>query len=169
MSEDAKRLIDLIGASNNTALPSAGTPRCFLSRILYPNHPNRSVTTHSANPVSVIPSVSFVTNPTTIMLIRPLSTLILLASFVFADVEFTSPTSGATLPAGKTLSVQWKDSGDDPPLKTFTTYQLLLCAGGNDQDSYIQVASIAQNALFSSGNSASGTIQSGIGGPYKNA
>ena len=103
------------------------------------------------------------------MLIRLLNFLTLVASYALADVEFTSPAAGATVAAGKTISVQWKESGTDPPLKSFTNYQLFLCAGGNDPDSFIQLTPIAQNALFSNGNAASGTVQASIGGPDKNA
>ena len=103
------------------------------------------------------------------LLFRLLSLLALLAPHVLADVQFTSPDAGATSAGGKTLSVKWKDSGSDPPLKDLTSYQLFLCAGGNDADSYQQLSPIVQNGDFSQGSSASATISTGIGGSDKNA
>ena len=90
-------------------------------------------------------------------------------SITFADVQFTSPSSGATVAGGKTLEVKWKDSGEDPPLDKLQTYQLFLCAGGNDPDNFIQLTALAEKGIFSAGNSASGTVSANIGGSDKNA
>ncbi|KAL9005381.1 MAG: hypothetical protein Q9188_001823 [Gyalolechia gomerana] len=57
------------------------------------------------------------------------------ASFAWADVQFTSPPAGGTLPAGKPITARWKDSGDGTALRDLKTYTLFLCAGGNDADS----------------------------------
>lgn len=92
-----------------------------------------------------------------------------LAALTIADVKFTSPSGGATVAGGKTVEVKWKDSGDDPPLDDLETYQLFLCAGGNEQDTYIQLTALAEKGKFSTGNSASGTVSANIGGPDKNA
>lgn len=59
-----------------------------------------------------------------------------LASTVLADVKFTTPAAGAALPAGS-LSITWADSGDSPALSELTSYQLFLCAGGNEDGSYV--------------------------------
>ncbi|KAI4148750.1 MAG: hypothetical protein L6R39_002707 [Caloplaca ligustica] len=92
-----------------------------------------------------------------------------LSSVVFADVQFTSPAAGATLQAGKPITAKWKDSGDGTALTDLKTYTLFLCAGGNDQDSFIQLAPINANGQFSTGNEASATVAASIGGPDKNA
>ena len=86
-----------------------------------------------------------------------------------ADVKFTSPSGGSSVTGGQPLKVQWKDSGDDPPLKDLQTYQLFLCAGGNDPDNFIQLAPLAEKGQFSAGNSVSGTVSTGIGASEKNA
>ena len=65
------------------------------------------------------------------MLARYLTVLSLIAPFVFGDVQITSPAAGASL-TGTKLSVEWKDSGDDPPLSKLQTYSIYLFAGGND-------------------------------------
>ena len=127
------------------------------------------------------------------MLFRLLLFLAAVAPYTFADVEFTAPAAGATETGGSTLSVEWKESGTGPPITSFSTYQLFLCAGGNEASSFvstehactqirlglvvlllmfqfqIQLAPIATNGQFSAGNSAAGTIQVNIGAPTKNA
>ena len=63
------------------------------------------------------------------MLITSLFLLTAWVPFAIADVEFTSPAAGNSIPGGgKTLSVTWKESGDDPPISTFTTYTLFQTA-----------------------------------------
>ena len=59
---------------------------------------------------------------------------------VFADVQFTSPAAGATIAAGKPITVGWKDSGDGVALTDLSTYTLFLCAGGNDAASFVSLA-----------------------------
>jgi hypothetical protein len=65
-----------------------------------------------------------------------LSLLSVFLPFVFADVEFVAPAAGDSIP-GLTLSIQWQDSGLDPPLTDLSTYQMFLCAGGNAAGSYV--------------------------------
>ncbi|KAK4693390.1 hypothetical protein P7C71_g4002, partial [Lecanoromycetidae sp. Uapishka_2] len=103
------------------------------------------------------------------MLIRLFVLLAAVAPYTFADVEFTSPSAGATEAGGQVLKVEWKESGTSPPISDLQTYQLFLCAGGNDATSFIQLAPIAANGQFSTGNAASGTVSVSIGGPDKNA
>lgn len=93
----------------------------------------------------------------------------ILASFACADIQFTSPAAGGTLPAGKPITAKWKDSGSGTPLTDLKTYTLFLCAGGNDVDSIIQLAPINANGQFSTGNEASATVAATLGGPDKNA
>lgn len=57
--------------------------------------------------------------------------------FVLADVEFTQPKAGATLDGGKTITIKWKDSGDKPRIKDLITYEIFLCAGGNEEVDYV--------------------------------
>jgi hypothetical protein len=80
----------------------------------------------------------------------------------FADVKFTTPIAEAVLPVGS-LSIAWTDSGDSPALAGLTSYQLFLCAGGNDDSSYIQLLPIVNQGLFMDGNQAIGTITAGLG------
>lgn len=64
----------------------------------------------------------------------PFAVLTLLATltpFTLADVEFTSPSAGGTLPYGS-LTVQWKDSGSAPALSTLGTYILELVLGSDE-------------------------------------
>jgi len=72
------------------------------------------------------------------MLLRLLVLLAAVAPYALADVQFTSPDAGATVEGGTTLSVKWKESGTSPPITSLTTYQLFLCAGGNDQTSFVR-------------------------------
>ena len=72
------------------------------------------------------------------MLIRLLLLLGALAPYALADVEFTTPEAGGTIAGGSTLKVEWKDSGSGPKLSSLQTYQLFLCAGGNDDSSFVR-------------------------------
>ena len=58
--------------------------------------------------------------------------------YTLADVEFTTPDAGGTVAGGSTLKVAWKDSGTGPKISDLQTYQLFLCAGGNDQSSFVR-------------------------------
>ena len=70
----------------------------------------------------------------------PLLSLISFAlPLVFADVEFTSPSAGADVPAG-TIDVQWKDSGRAPAIADLTQYTLALMVGGNDVDNMVRTS-----------------------------
>ena len=77
------------------------------------------------------------------MLFRLLLLLAAVAPYTLADVEFTAPSAGATETGGSTLDVEWKESGTGPAITSFSTYQLFLCAGGNDADSFVST----QNAF----------------------
>ena len=61
----------------------------------------------------------------------------LLNPFVLADVEFTQPKAGATLDGGSTVTIKWKDSGDKPKIEDLMTYEIFLCAGGNEEVDYV--------------------------------
>ncbi|KAL6717031.1 Cell wall synthesis protein kre9 precursor [Lecanora helva] len=103
------------------------------------------------------------------MLFRLFLLLAGVAPYALADVEFTSPSAGQTLTGGSTIKVAWKDSGDKPAISDLQGYQLFLCAGGNDEKSFIQLAPIVQTGKFSTGNAASGTVSVSVGGDDKNA
>jgi hypothetical protein len=57
---------------------------------------------------------------------------------VFADVKFTSPAGGETFTGGGSIKAAWTDSGDAPSISDLTTYQLFLCAGGNEEGTYVR-------------------------------
>lgn len=99
----------------------------------------------------------------------PLSLLATVLQFASADVQFTSPAAGATLPGGGAITVTWQDSGVAPSIADLSTYQLFLCAGGNDAGSFIQLAAVTTTGTFANGNSAEGTFAATIGGSTANA
>ena len=72
------------------------------------------------------------------MLLQLLTLLAVVAPYAIADVEFTSPSAGQTLQGGSTIKVAWKDSGTAPPISDLQSYQLFLCAGGNDANSIVR-------------------------------
>jgi hypothetical protein len=96
-----------------------------------------------------------------------LSVLAALASYALADVEVTSPAAGASLPAGA-ITIEWKDSGDSPALSALTTYTVQLVVGGNTQDTQTPLTTLGNNLQFSSGNSLTATIPSGLAGSTTN-
>jgi hypothetical protein len=51
-------------------------------------------------------------------------------SFVFADVQFTSPAAGGSIPAGA-ITVKWAESGASPSISQLQSYTLTLMVGGN--------------------------------------
>lgn len=73
------------------------------------------------------------------MLFRLLVLLAAVAPYAFADVEFTSPAAGATAVGGQLLQISWKDSGTAPPISELQSFQLFLCAGGNDAGSFVRI------------------------------
>jgi len=71
------------------------------------------------------------------MLLNLLYLLAALAPSALADVKFTTPAAGASIPAGGTFAVEWKDSGSAPSITDLASYQLFLCAGGNDASNFV--------------------------------
>jgi hypothetical protein len=59
-------------------------------------------------------------------------------SLASADVEVVSPQAGDSI-TGLNLEIEWKDSGNTPPLSQLANYQLFLCAGGNDDSNYVRI------------------------------
>ena len=71
------------------------------------------------------------------MLLNLLYLLAALAPSTLADVQFTLPAAGASIPAGGTFAVEWKDSGSAPSIAELASYQLFLCAGGNAATDFV--------------------------------
>jgi hypothetical protein len=97
---------------------------------------------------------------------RVLPWLAVAAQRALADVKFTVPAPGASIPGGTAFSVAWVDSGDAPSISDLTTYQLFLYSGSNTASQ--QLYSIT-TASFSAGNTFSVTISVSIGGESTNA
>ena len=72
------------------------------------------------------------------MIFRLLALIAAVAPYAFADVEFTSPSAGASAVGGQLLQIAWKESGTSPPITQLQSYQLFLCAGGNDAGSFVR-------------------------------
>ena len=75
------------------------------------------------------------------MLFRVLLLLAAVAPYAFADVDITSPAAGATAVGGQLLQISWKDSGTSPSISELQSFQLFLCAGGNDAGSFVCIRS----------------------------
>lgn len=98
------------------------------------------------------------------MLFSLFSLFACLVSLIAADIKFLTPAAGDSVTGDGALSVKWQDSGADPPLDELTTYQLFLCAGGNDDATIVQLADIVLDGKFAiSGNSAEAVIAGTIG------
>ena len=54
----------------------------------------------------------------------------------WADVAFTKPAAGDVI-IGTSLVAEWKESNQKPPISTFTSYQLFLCAGGSNDSDFV--------------------------------
>ncbi|KIV82336.1 hypothetical protein PV11_04455 [Exophiala sideris] len=103
------------------------------------------------------------------MILRPLLFLAgCLLAVVRADVQVTGPEAGDTV-IGLKLSITWKDSGTSPALSDLASYQLFLCAGGNKDSNYIQLATLVADGDYSTGDSVSVTLTAGLGANVENA
>jgi hypothetical protein len=107
--------------------------------------------------------------PVIMVLARTVVAALTLFTLVHADVEFITPKPGATLKGGGAIEIEWKDSGEAPSVSDLQTYELFLCAGGNDAASMIQLTAITTAGQFAVGNKALGTVGIGIGADTKNA
>lgn len=92
--------------------------------------------------------------------------LVASAPLAFADVEFTIPAAGASVPGGVAFTITWKDSGDAPSIGDLSAYQFFLFSGSNTAPQ--QLYALA-NAAFSDGNTVTATIPTTIGGAGVNA
>ena len=68
-----------------------------------------------------------------IMLVRLLS-LVALLPLALADVEFSSPSAGESIPAGSNIFIKWTDHHGGTPISELSGYTIFLIAGG-DSDS----------------------------------
>ena len=68
-------------------------------------------------------------------------------SFALADVKFTSPAAGDKI-TGTTINIEWKESGTAPPIASLVSYQLFLCAGGNDANSFVRSKQLTMFCRF---------------------
>jgi hypothetical protein len=64
-----------------------------------------------------------------------------LAPLAAADITFTSPKAGASLAGGTSITVEWKDSGEAPAIADLKSYQIFLCAGGNEDATIVSTIS----------------------------
>lgn len=74
------------------------------------------------------------------MRLRFLALLAAFAPLGFADVEFTGPAAGDTITVGvqaASITIKWKESGDAPPITDLLSYDLFLCAGGNEEGEWV--------------------------------
>jgi hypothetical protein len=62
--------------------------------------------------------------------------LLAVLPFAFADVKITSPAPGDII-TGNSLTIEWEESGNSPPISDFASYAMFLCAGGNEDTNYV--------------------------------
>jgi hypothetical protein len=83
---------------------------------------------------------------------------------VIADVRFLLPSPGSSSHGNEALIITWDDSGVAPLITDFTTYQLFLCAGGDEETSIVELHQLVNGKKFTeTGNSAEAIIPSAIG------
>jgi len=103
---------------------------------------------------------------------RPFNALYFLAALcplAFADVEFTVPRAGASVPGGTAFTVTWTDSGTAPSISDLTAYQLFLESGSNTAPQQLYQFTLTNGGLFSAGNTITVTVPVGTGGSGTNA
>ncbi|PGH01192.1 hypothetical protein GX51_05388 [Blastomyces parvus] len=99
-------------------------------------------------------------------ILLPLAQLVLSAS---AAIEFTAPVAGAILKGGDDLSAEWQHIGNNSEIPDAVRFDIFLCAGGNDEDSFDQLMHIAKDRTFAQGNSISTRVPVKAGGNEPNA
>ncbi|KAK9470693.1 Ser-Thr-rich glycosyl-phosphatidyl-inositol-anchored membrane family-domain-containing protein [Dipodascopsis tothii] len=63
---------------------------------------------------------------------------LLLATHVYADIEFLTPKASKAYDAADALAITWQDSGDAPSMDDLTTTTIILCTGSNDDITALQ-------------------------------
>ncbi len=77
------------------------------------------------------------------MLNRGLLILCLSLSTVLADVQFTTPGSGATAElTGGQLAIAWKEGTGTPALSELAGFTLFLMAGGNSEATAVRLGTL---------------------------
>jgi len=102
------------------------------------------------------------------MILRTIALLTALLSLASAYPVVTAPAAGDTI-TGLSLSISWKDNNESPTISDLANYQIFLCAGGNDDDNFIQLATLVSAGDYADGNKATATFTAGIGANEKNA
>ncbi|RMZ76561.1 hypothetical protein DV737_g4777, partial [Chaetothyriales sp. CBS 132003] len=102
------------------------------------------------------------------MIVRKVWLLAACFASAWADVEFLTPAAGSSH-SSLTLSITWEDSGTDPAISDLTSYQMYLCAGGNDADEYADLTELVEDGDFSTGYSVNATVTTGLGANVENA
>jgi hypothetical protein len=77
--------------------------------------------------------------------------LLLFFKLCLADILFTSPSPGSVQANGAPLSISWVESGLSPLISELSSYQIFLCAGGNDPSGIIQLVTVSIGNFPSSG------------------
>ncbi|KAL2376583.1 hypothetical protein RJZ90_007402 [Blastomyces dermatitidis] len=78
-------------------------------------------------------------------ILLPLAQLVLSAS---AAIEFTAPVAGTILKAGDTLNVEWQQVGNSSEIPDAVRFDIFLCAGGNDEDSFRKTEILAKGTQY---------------------
>ncbi|KAI1921078.1 Cell wall synthesis protein kre9 precursor [Ophidiomyces ophidiicola] len=84
-------------------------------------------------------------------------------------VEFVEPAAGAVLEGGKPIRVQWKLLESAKTQLDSNEFNLDLCAGGNDADTYVTLASLVEKGVLGETDSVSTTVDPKLGGEHPNA
>ena len=105
------------------------------------------------------------------MILRCICLLAALVASVVADVEVTSPAPGDSI-TGTSITIEWKDSGSSPSITDLLSYQIFLCAGGNDAatgGNTIDLAPLVTQGDYKVGSTAQGAFSVGLGAAVENA
>lgn len=86
---------------------------------------------------------------------------------VYADVKFTAPAAGASVPGGTAFTVTWADTGDAPALADLSSYTLFLFSGSNAAPA--QLYQLSASTFAAAGKSVSVTVPVATGGLGTNA
>jgi hypothetical protein len=69
--------------------------------------------------------------------LAPLAVCAALITLARAGIVFTKPKASDKLTAGTAIEVEWKEGGSGPSLADIATFDVVLCAGGNDVNSIV--------------------------------
>ncbi|KAK2762755.1 hypothetical protein FQN54_000929 [Arachnomyces sp. PD_36] len=80
-----------------------------------------------------------------------------------AGIEIIQPKADSVLQGGGRIAIEWQYPGNFSLFSEATQYHLFLCAGGNHQDGYDQLAQVVSGGLLSDGNVALGNVDASVG------